>query len=78
MKYRTTLGALALAVGLVSTAHAADFVEGKDYKVLPNPETIAGDVVVVREFFWYGCPHCYTLEPHMQKCAKKSIVFFYD
>ena len=25
MKYRTTLGALALAVGLVSTAHAADF-----------------------------------------------------
>lgn len=79
MKYRITFGALALAVGLASTAHAADFVEGKDYKVLPNPEVIAGDVIVVREFFWYGCPHCYTLEPHMQKWAKtraKDVAFF--
>lgn len=57
----------------------ANFVEGQDYKVLPNPETISGDVIVVREFFWYGCPHCYHLEPHMQKWAKTrpaDVAFF--
>lgn len=78
MKSVLKLTALALAVGLSSTSFA-NFVEGKDYKVLPNPEKIAGDVIVVREFFWYGCPHCYTLESHMQKWAKtraKDVAFF--
>lgn len=78
MKAVLKLTALALAVGLSSTSFA-NFVEGKDYKVLPNPEKIAGDVIVVREFFWYGCPHCYTLESHMQKWAKtraKDVAFF--
>lgn len=35
----------------VATLAQANFVEGQDYKALPNPETIAGDVIVVREFF---------------------------
>ncbi len=77
MKY--VLTSLALAVGLSSGAFAADFVEGKDYRVLDNPENIGNDVVVVREFFWYGCPHCYQLESHMQKWAKtraKDVAFF--
>ncbi|ARB66889.1 Thiol:disulfide interchange protein DsbA precursor [Moraxella catarrhalis] len=63
----------------VATLAQANFVEDQDYKVLPNPETIAGDVIVVREFFWYGCPHCYHLEPHMQKWAKTrpaDVAFF--
>ena len=63
----------------VATLAQANFVEGQDYKVLPNPETIAGAVIVVREFFWYGCPHCYHLEPHMQKWAKTrpaDVAFF--
>lgn len=79
MKYALKLATLALAVGIATTGYTADFVEGVDYKVLPNPEKIAGDVIVVREFFWYGCPHCYTLEPHMQKWAKtraKDVAFF--
>lgn len=78
MKNALKLTALTFAVGLSSLAHA-NFVEGKDYKVLPSPEKIAGDVIVVREFFWYGCPHCYSLEPHMQKWANtraKDVAFF--
>ncbi|AOA56976.1 thiol:disulfide interchange protein DsbA/DsbL [Acinetobacter larvae] len=50
---------------------AADFVAGKDYTVIKNPGKV--DVpgkIEVREFFWYGCPHCYTLEPHMQTWLK--------
>jgi thiol:disulfide interchange protein DsbA len=29
-----------------------------------------GKVEVV-EFFWYGCPHCYSLEPHIESWLKK-------
>lgn len=79
MKLIAKLSAIALSVGLASTSYAATFTEGKDYKVLANPENIAGNVIVVREFFWYGCPHCYSLEPHMQKWAKtraKDVAFF--
>lgn len=27
-------------------------------------------MVEVREFFWYGCPHCYTLEPFVTNWLK--------
>lgn len=27
-------------------------------------------MIEVREFFWYGCPHCYNLEPHMNNWLK--------
>ena len=79
MKTALKISLLAASVGLVGLANAANFVEGQDYKVLPNPENIAGDVIVVREFFWYGCSHCYALEPHMQKWAKTradDVAFF--
>ena len=23
--------------------------------------------IIVYEFFWYGCPHCYNLEPTMER-----------
>ncbi len=78
MKYTTALTALAVGISL-STVASANFVENKDYRVLENPENIAGDVIVVREFFWYGCPHCYNLEPHMEKWAKtraKDVAYF--
>lgn len=65
------LASLAAAVGLASIpASAADYVAGKDYRVLDNPEKISGDNIIVREFFWYGCPHCNALNPFMQKWAK--------
>lgn len=68
---KLAFSALALAVGLTSlSAQAADFVAGQDYTVLPNPEKIEGNKIIVREFFWYGCPHCYKLEPYMAKWAK--------
>ena len=33
-------------------------------------EASAGKVEVV-EFFWYGCPHCYSLEPLLEPWLKK-------
>lgn len=54
------------------SAMAANFVAGKDYQVVPNPVKVeVPGKIEVREFFWYGCPHCFTLEPHMQTWLKK-------
>jgi len=53
---------------LATTALAAGYTEGKDYKALANPQpTSSGDKIEVVELFWYGCPHCYRLEPVMEQ-----------
>jgi thiol:disulfide interchange protein DsbA len=36
----------------------------------PQPVESKGKIEVI-EFFWYGCPHCYTLEPHIEAWLKK-------
>ena len=54
------------------TAMAANFVAGKDYTVVANPGKVqVPGKIEVREFFWYGCPHCFKLEPHMQAWLKQ-------
>ncbi len=49
------------------TACAATYEEGKHYKRVDQPRTIDSDKVEVLEFFWYGCPHCYSFEPYVSK-----------
>ena len=44
---------------------AADYKEGTHYKQLPPQQTSSGDKIEVLEFFWYGCPHCYSFEPYL-------------
>ncbi|MBV8123002.1 MAG: thiol:disulfide interchange protein DsbA/DsbL, partial [Paucibacter sp.] len=61
------LGALAVGVaGLGASGQAraqGGFVEGQQYIRLGAPlPTPAGKIEVV-EFFWYGCPHCFSFEP---------------
>lgn len=67
------LGAVSAAVMAFSgTAMAANFVAGTDYRVVANPVKVeVPGKIEVREFFWYGCPHCFVLEPHMQTWLKK-------
>ena len=36
----------------------------------PQPVENAGKIEVI-EFFWYGCPHCYSLEPYVEAWLKK-------
>lgn len=79
MKKFLKMTLIAGAIALSGNAFA-NFVEGKDYRVVENPDNITKDVIVVREFFWYGCPHCYSLEPHIQKWAKtraSDVAFFH-
>ena len=59
--------AVLLAAAFATGAQAQlKYVDGTDYATLAAPvaDIKAGQVV---EFFWYGCPHCYDLEPSLQK-----------
>ncbi len=72
--------ALMLAVFAVSpVSQGASFKLGKDYEELAFPQTVeTGNKVEVREFFWYGCPHCYAIEPsltHWLKSLPKNARF---
>jgi protein dithiol oxidoreductase (disulfide-forming) len=63
----------------LADARAADpsapppFQEGKDYARLPTPVPPAiPDQPEVVELFWYGCRHCYELEPMVQEWLKRK------
>ncbi|MDR4514649.1 thiol:disulfide interchange protein DsbA/DsbL [Nitrosomonas sp.] len=63
-----------LGIILLSTAGVhAELVEGRDYKVLQNPQpTQNSERIEVIEFFWYGCPHCNNLHPHVKAWLKNK------
>jgi thiol:disulfide interchange protein DsbA len=73
---------LFLATGIAGISETrAEIVEGRDYTVLKQPKTTdSGDNIEVIEFFWYGCPHCYELHPHIKAWLKdkpKDVSFRY-
>jgi thiol:disulfide interchange protein DsbA len=51
---------------------AGKWVAGTNYKVLSpaQPTDAPPGKIEVIEFFWYGCPHCYVLEPYIQSWLK--------
>ena len=49
-------------------AAAAEWVEGVHYERVEVPdEARADDTIEVVEAFWYACPTCYNLEPHLER-----------
>jgi len=64
----TLAATLALGAFGAAPALAAEFDEGIDYRVVASPARAEpGDDVEVLELFWYGCPHCYHLEPALER-----------
>jgi thiol:disulfide interchange protein DsbA len=61
-------------------AKVSNFIEGKHYhKISPAVPTNVGEgKVEVLELFWYGCPHCFEFEPHIEAWqeTKPSYVSF--
>ena len=48
--------------------------EGKHYVRLQTPAPVtlsAAKKIEVVEFFWYGCPHCFSFEPTIEAWAKR-------
>jgi thiol:disulfide interchange protein DsbA len=66
--------ALALLGPVGSSAlAAANFDEGIEYKRVAEPQRLQpGDDVEVLELFWYGCPHCYQLEPAIKRWLERK------
>lgn len=47
-------------------------IEGTDYIELKTPQSTESTAKVeVIEFFWYRCPHCYSLEPDLESWVKR-------
>lgn len=54
------------------TLAAEPWVEGQHYQVIAPPVAVGKtEDVVVTEFFWYGCGHCYTFEPMLTAWGKQ-------
>ncbi|WP_303908563.1 thiol:disulfide interchange protein DsbA/DsbL [Thiohalomonas denitrificans] len=65
---------MALVVLPFTSASAEDdYAAGIDYeRVSPPMTTKEPGKVEVYEFFWYGCPHCYKFEPHLQRWLERK------
>ncbi|MFC1772162.1 thiol:disulfide interchange protein DsbA/DsbL [Pseudomonadota bacterium] len=58
-------GVLALVVATQFSQAAAE--DGAKYQTIANPQPTADtETIEVLELFWYGCPHCYHLEPEIE------------
>ena len=50
---------------LTNTGFSSDATQ--KYIQISNQKQTESDKIVIYEFFWYGCPHCYNLEPTMDR-----------
>lgn len=50
------------------------YQEGKQFdRLVPTQPTVGGaDKIEVAEVFWYGCPHCLSLEPYINRWVEQA------
>ena len=73
-----SFASLIMAAGLSGAAQASDLMAGVEYKKIPKEQSIAPAKMKVVEVFGYTCPHCYNLEPSLNKWLKnksKNVTF---
>jgi len=61
-----------LAAASLAFAATGAFAQQPFSTLSPPQPTEGGGKIEVIEFFWYGCPHCYTLEPAVVAWVKKA------
>ena len=79
----TALAGFVLVLGQAMAWAAAPPVRDKEYQLIDPPQpplegNSDGKRVEVIEFFYYGCPHCYNLQPSLKswlKNASKDVEF---
>jgi protein dithiol oxidoreductase (disulfide-forming) len=70
MSIRKMLAALAALTALAGLAQAQ---QNPPFAPINPPQAAeGGGKIEVIEFFWYGCPHCYSLEPEVAEWVKKA------
>jgi protein dithiol oxidoreductase (disulfide-forming) len=64
-------------VGATASAAMGAWRTGVHYTLLANPQpsSVASGKVEVREFFWYGCGHCYALDPALEEWNGRKAAF---
>ena len=73
LRRRLLLVTMLLAGLAVAPGASAQFTAGKDYLIISPPQpTDSGNKVEVLEFFWYGCPHCNSLQPSLGAWLKQK------
>ncbi len=71
---RLALWLLALAlVALPAAAQQPPLKRDVDYRLLPQPQPVtSGERVEVIDFFFYACPYCNELTPHLERWRKRK------
>jgi thiol:disulfide interchange protein DsbA len=64
--------ALALAATLFTLTFAAHAQQQAWQPVIPPQPQESNGKIEVMEFFWYGCPHCYAIEPDVNAWLAKK------
>lgn len=81
--FSTQLTGAGLGLAFAGSAHAQGGApeEGKHYVRLQTPAAVTLPTpqkkVEVVEFFWYGCPHCFTFEPIVEAWTKRLAADVY-
>ena len=57
------LSLIPIVITLVFSGFSMAADSSQKYVQISNQKQTESDKVVIYEFFWYGCPHCYNLEP---------------
>ena len=70
---------LSCLLAVTGGTFAAAPILNKDYRLVsPSQPPETGNKIEVIEFFYYGCTHCYDLEPYLKKwmsSAPKDVAF---
>jgi len=76
----STVAATSATAAAATTSGPSMWQEGVNYtRLVPaQPTSVPAGQVEVLEFFWYGCPHCYAIDPLVEswKKSKPSYVSF--
>jgi len=70
------ISTLALLLAFALPVTGQEYEQGINYFPLKIPQPVhTGDKVEVLELFWYRCPHCFELEPYLNKWQKSKPDF---
>jgi protein dithiol oxidoreductase (disulfide-forming) len=73
----TVAGSISAASAATTTTAPTLWQEGVNYtRIVPaQPTSVAAGQVEVLEFFWYACPHCYAIDPLVEKWNKSKPAY---
>ncbi|XXK27409.1 thiol:disulfide interchange protein DsbA/DsbL [Arenicellales bacterium nBUS_45] len=73
---KNLISALSIFLAFTLPSAAQEFQEDVNFFPLIVEQPVrTGDRIEVLEIFWYGCPHCYALEPYLKKWLKNKPEF---